>query len=82
MSVAYLVNAKEIAVVKGRDASKQGDVNKPTMAPAYWAMDYYFDNLKKIVSSAPVRWHRIRRKAQKLCRRKHCGYPRFYKAID
>jgi hypothetical protein len=23
------------------------------MAPAYWAMDYYFDNLKKIVSSAP-----------------------------
>ncbi len=23
------------------------------MAPAYWAMDYYFGNLKKIVSSAP-----------------------------
>jgi hypothetical protein len=23
------------------------------MAPAYWAMDYYFDNLKRIVSSAP-----------------------------
>jgi hypothetical protein len=23
------------------------------MAPAYWAMDYYFDNLKKAVSSAP-----------------------------
>jgi len=23
------------------------------MAPAYWAMDYYFENLKKIVSSAP-----------------------------
>jgi hypothetical protein len=34
MSVAYLVNAKERAVVKSRDASKQGDVNKPTMAPA------------------------------------------------
>jgi len=26
---------------------------KQSMAPAYWAMDYYFDNLRKIVSSAP-----------------------------
>jgi hypothetical protein len=26
---------------------------KQTMATAYWAMDYYFDNLRKIVSSAP-----------------------------
>ena len=23
---------------------------KQTMATAYWAMDYYFDNLRKIVS--------------------------------
>ncbi len=22
-------------------------------APAYWAMDYYFDNLRKVVASAP-----------------------------
>jgi hypothetical protein len=26
---------------------------KHPMAAAYWAMDYYFDNLRKIVSSAP-----------------------------
>ena len=26
---------------------------KHPMAPAYWAMDYYFDNLRKIVSSVP-----------------------------
>ena len=41
------------AVIKGKDASKQSGVNRPTNAAAYWAMDYYFDTLKKAVSSAP-----------------------------
>ena len=41
------------ALAKGKNSSKQSGVVKQTMAPAYWAMDYYFDNLKKIVSSAP-----------------------------
>ena len=40
-------------MAKGKNSSKQSGVVKQTMAPAYWAMDYYFDNLKKIVSSAP-----------------------------
>jgi hypothetical protein len=33
---------------------EQSPFAKPPMAPAYWAMDYYyFDNLRRIVSSAP-----------------------------
>jgi hypothetical protein len=44
---------KENAVVKGKSPSSQRGANKTTMAPAYWAMDYYFDTLKKAVSSAP-----------------------------
>jgi hypothetical protein len=42
----------EKSVTKGKVPSNQNDP-KPTMAPAYWAMDYYFDSLKKAVSSAP-----------------------------
>ena len=40
-------------MAKGKESSKQSGAARQTMAPAYWAMDYYFDNLKKIVSSAP-----------------------------
>jgi hypothetical protein len=40
-------------VAKDADSQKQSSPDKQAVAPGYWAMDYYFDNLKKIVSSAP-----------------------------
>jgi hypothetical protein len=48
-------NSQEI-VAMAKDAKPLEVLNanaKQTMATAYWAMDYYFDNLRKIVSSAP-----------------------------
>jgi hypothetical protein len=41
------------AVAKGKDSSKESGAVKQAMTPAYWAMDYYFDNLRKAVSSIP-----------------------------
>ena len=48
-------NSQEIAAM-AKDAKPFEGLNanaKQTVATAYWAMDYYFDNLRKIVSSAP-----------------------------
>jgi hypothetical protein len=48
-------NSQEITAM-AKDAKPFEGLNanaKQTMATAYWAMDYYFDNLRKIVSSAP-----------------------------
>jgi hypothetical protein len=53
MAVINLKNAKEKVVAKGKGPSSQSGLNKTTMAPAFWAMDYYFDTLKKAVASAP-----------------------------
>jgi hypothetical protein len=40
-------------VAKGKDFLREiGPVNR-VMAPAYWVMDYYFDSLRKVVSSLP-----------------------------
>ena len=47
-------NRAEMAMAKDQESKQQqGPSAKQPMAPAYWAMDYYFDNLKRIVSSAP-----------------------------
>jgi hypothetical protein len=43
-----------MAMAKDQEPKQeQSPFAKQPMAPAYWAMDYYFDNLKRIVSSAP-----------------------------
>src|ERR1700685_4374874 len=41
-------------VTDPKSKQEQRPLAKQVAAPAYWSMDYYFDNLKKIVSSAPT----------------------------
>jgi hypothetical protein len=41
-------------VTDQKSRQEQRPSAKQVAAPAYWAMDYYFDNLKKIVLSAPT----------------------------
>jgi hypothetical protein len=44
---------EHMAVVEDQKQQEKRPLAEQPRAPAYWAMDYYFDNLKKIVSSAP-----------------------------
>jgi len=51
---ALRFNRAEMAMAKDQEPKQeQSAFAKQPMAPVYWAMDYYFDNLKKILSSAP-----------------------------
>jgi hypothetical protein len=58
---------------RGDEASEIGRQN---MAHAYSAMDYYFDNLKKTVASAPTGRNRVRREAKSLRGAEHFRHPR------
>jgi hypothetical protein len=46
-------NQLGIVVTKEEYPREKSSPNSRAVGPRYWAMDYYFDNLKKVVLSAP-----------------------------